>query len=132
MNGSLAFVIFLIVLTSVCDTVNHLGLKVCADAVDLEVVGLGTVARFALRLLRMPLAWVSIFFSFLSLFLMLYAMTMASLSLAFSLDSMHHVFIALASRFFLKESVGWRRWLGTASIMIGIVLVALSGATQVG
>jgi undecaprenyl phosphate-alpha-L-ara4N flippase subunit ArnE len=132
MNGPLAFVIFLIVLTSVCDTVNHLGLKVCADAVDLEVVGLGTVARFALRLLRMPLAWVSICFSFLSLFIMLYAMTMASLSLAFSLDSMHHVFIALASRFFLKESVGWRRWLGTASIMIGIVLVALSGATQVG
>ncbi len=131
MTGSLAFVIFLIVLTSVCDTVNHLGLKVCADAVDLEVVGAGTVVRFALRLIRMPLAWVSILFSFLSLFIMLYAMTMASLSLAFSLDSMHHVFIALGSRFFLKEKVGGRRWLGTVTIMIGIVLVALSGATQV-
>jgi drug/metabolite transporter (DMT)-like permease len=132
MTGSLPFVVFLIVLTSVCDTVNPLGLKVCADAVDLEVTGPGTVVRFALRLLRMPLAWVSIFFSFLSLAIMLYAMTMATLSLAFSLDSMHHVFIALASRFVLKESLGWRRWLGTLSIMIGIFLVALSGATQVG
>jgi drug/metabolite transporter (DMT)-like permease len=132
MTGPLAFVLFLIVLTSVCDTVNHLGLKVCADAVDLEVVGAGTVVRFALRLLRMPLAWVSIGFSFLSLAIMLYAMTMASLSLAFSLDSMHHVFIALASRFFLKERVSRQRWLGLAVIMIGIVLVALSGATQVG
>jgi len=128
MTGHLVFVIFLIAGTSVCDTVNHLGLKVCADAVDFEVVGAGSVARFAWRILRMPLAWVSIGFSFLSLFIMLYALTMASLSLAFSLDSMHHVFIALASRFFLKESVSWRRWLGTASIMIGIVLVALSGA----
>ena len=129
MTGQLAFVIFLIVLTSVCDTVNHLGLKVCADAVEFNVVGARTVVRFALRILRMPLAWVSIFFSFLSLFIMLYALTMANLSLAFSLDSMHHVFIALASRFFLKENVGWRRWLGTGSIMVGIVLVALSQAT---
>jgi undecaprenyl phosphate-alpha-L-ara4N flippase subunit ArnE len=132
MTGSLAFVVGLIVLTSVCDTINHLGLKVCADAVDLEVVGIGTVLPFALRLLRLPLAWVSIFVSFLSLFIMLYAMTMASLSLAFNLDSMHHVFIALASRFVLKENVSRQRWLGTLSIMVGIVLVALSGATQVG
>jgi drug/metabolite transporter (DMT)-like permease len=132
MTGPLAFVIFLIVLTSVCDTVNHLGLKVCADAVDLEVVGLRTVIPYTRRFLRLPLAWVSIGFSFLSLFIMLYAMTMASLSLAFSLDSMHHVFIALGSRFFLKEKVGRRRWLGTLSIMVGIVLVALSGAAQIG
>jgi drug/metabolite transporter (DMT)-like permease len=132
MTGSLAFVIFLIVLTSVCDTINHLGLKVCADGVDLEVVGIRTVVPFALRLLRRPLAWVSIFVSLLSLFIMLYAMTMASLSLAFSLDSMHHVFIALASRTLLKERVSLHRWLGTVCIMAGIVLVALSGAAQVG
>jgi drug/metabolite transporter (DMT)-like permease len=127
MTSPLAFVVFLIVLTSVCDTVNHLGLKVCANAVDLEVAGLGSVARYTLRFLRMPLAWVSIFFAFLSLFLWLYALTRADLSLAFPIDSMHHVFIALASRFLLKEFVSWQRWLGTGCIMVGIVLVTMSG-----
>ncbi|MGA2444556.1 MAG: EamA family transporter [Opitutaceae bacterium] len=129
MNGQLAFVIFLIVLTSVCDTINHLGLKVCANTVGFKVMGVATVIRYTLRILSMPLAWISILFSLLSLFLWLYVLTMADLSFAFSLDSMHHVFIALASRAVLKENVGWQRWLGTISIMIGIVLVASSGAT---
>ena len=115
-------------LTSVCDTVNHLGLKACADAVEFKVVGGGTLVRFALRILRMPLAWVSIGFSFLSLFIMLYALTMANLSFAFSIDSMHHVFIALGARIFLKENIGWQRWMGTIVIVIGIVLVGLSAS----
>lgn len=129
MSGQLTLVIFVIVLTSVCDTVNHLGLKLCANAVDVKVAGVATLIRYALRVVSMPLAWVSIFFSLLSLFLWIYALTMADLSFAFSLDSMHHVFIGVASRAVLKERVGWQRWLGTISIMVGIILVAASGAS---
>jgi undecaprenyl phosphate-alpha-L-ara4N flippase subunit ArnE len=128
MNGHLTLVISVIVLTSVCDTINHIGLKVCANAVEFKVAGVATLIHYALRILRMPLAWISIFFSLLSLFLWIYALTMADLSFAFSLDSMHHVFIGVASRAVLKEHVGWQRWLGTVIIMIGITLVASSGA----
>ncbi|HEY9155692.1 MAG TPA: EamA family transporter [Opitutaceae bacterium] len=128
MNRNLFGAIVLIASTSVCDTANHLGLKVCADRVGVEVSSVRSALQFVLRLLRMPLAWLSIGFSLLSLFLWLGALTMTDLSLAFSLDSLHHVWIAMVSAFVLKENLSWKRWLGTAIIILGIVLVALSGA----
>lgn len=127
MNGPLALVIGVILLTSVCDTVNHLGLKLCANAVQIDVRNLSSLLRYVGRFLRLPLAWVSILFSLISLLLWLYALTMADLSFAFSLDSMHHVFIALVSWKVLKEPVDRKRWLGTLSIVIGVILVASSG-----
>ncbi|MEO6876505.1 MAG: EamA family transporter [Opitutaceae bacterium] len=127
MKGTLLYVAGLIVLTSVCDTINHLGLKICVNAVGMEVTGPASGVRFVLRVLRMPLAWISILVAFLSLFLWLYVLTMADLSLAFSLDSFHHVLIAIASWAILKERVTPQRWLGTSLIIAGIILVALSG-----
>jgi uncharacterized membrane protein len=50
----------------------------------------------------------------------------ADLNFAFSADSMHYIFIALASRFVLKEKLSSKRWLGTFCIITGIVLVSLS------
>lgn len=121
------FVILLIAATGVCDTVNHIGAKWCANSIDVHVDGLSSAIRYSIRFLKMPLAWMSITFALLSLFIWLFALTMAELSFAFSLDSVHHVFIALASKRILKENVGWQRLLGTTVIMSGIVLVALSG-----
>jgi drug/metabolite transporter (DMT)-like permease len=128
LSTELIFVLFLIVLTSICDTINHLGLKVCADAAGIKVVGVATALHFAFRIMKMPLAWLSVFFSLLSLFLWIFVLTKAELSFAFSLDSMHHVFILVAAKFILKEDVGSRRWLGTIAIMVGIFLVAGSGS----
>ena len=128
MSATLLYVVGLIVLTSICDTINHLGLKVCTNSTDLEVTSVSSGVRFVLRILCMPLAWISILAAFLSLFIWLYALTMADLSLAYSLDSFHHVLIAIASWLFLKERVDGKRWLGTSLIITGIILVALSGA----
>lgn len=119
-----------IALSCVCDTINHLGLKKCTDAVSIEVKGFASLLRFARGILGMPLAWTSIAFSFLSLFLFLYALTMSDLSFAFSLDSLHHVFIAIASWALLKEKIGPLRWVGTGCIVAGITLVALSGYNE--
>jgi drug/metabolite transporter (DMT)-like permease len=49
----------------------------------------------------------------------------ADLNFAFSADSMHYIFIALASRFVLKEKMGFRRWLGTGLIVVGIVFLSM-------
>jgi uncharacterized membrane protein len=40
---------------------------------------------------------------------------------------MHYIFIALASKLILKEGVGFKRWIGTILIVVGIILVTISG-----
>jgi drug/metabolite transporter (DMT)-like permease len=50
----------------------------------------------------------------------------ADLSFAFSADSMHYIFIAIASRFILKERVGFKRWVGIIFIVIGIAVISFS------
>ena len=89
--------------------------------------GLRQIFAFILRIILTPLAWLGFLFSCLSLFLWLFVLSKAELSFAFSLDSMHYVFIAVASSLVLKEKVSLHRWIGTMLIMIGIILVSLTG-----
>jgi uncharacterized membrane protein len=53
-------------------------------------------------------------------------LTKAELNFAFSVDSMHYVLIAIASRLVLKERVSSGRWIGIILIMFGIMLVSAS------
>jgi drug/metabolite transporter (DMT)-like permease len=62
----------------------------------------------------------------ISLCIWLLVLSRADLNFAFSADSMHYIFIALASRFILKEKFSRLRWAGTALIITGIVCVSLS------
>ncbi len=127
MKESLLLIILLIVMTSTCDTISQLCLKASINKLDLNVKGPRQILAFILRIILTPLAWLGFVFSCLSLFLWLFVLSKAELSFAFSLDSMHYVFIAIASGFVLKEKVGLRRWIGTGLIMIGIILVSLTG-----
>jgi drug/metabolite transporter (DMT)-like permease len=36
---------------------------------------------------------------------------------------MRYILIALASAIFLKEKIGWLRWLGISCVVLGIILV---------
>ena len=127
MKESLTFIILLIVFTSICDTVSQLCLKASINELDLEVKGLKKIFFFIIKILLTPLAWIGFIFSCLSLFVFLFVLSKAELSFAFAVDSMHYVFIAIASSLFLKEKVGIHRWIGTLLIMIGIILVSLTG-----
>jgi len=122
-----AFVIALIAVTSVFDTVRELWLKAAINELDLHVDSLRKMAVFLWRLALVPVLWLAFLFSVASLVLWLFVLSKADLNFAFSLDSMHYVFIALASRLFLGEKVGFARWAGTILIVIGISLVAASG-----
>ncbi|MEI7999600.1 MAG: EamA family transporter [Candidatus Omnitrophota bacterium] len=127
MNKQISFIIFLIVLTSICDTVNQLCLKSSINSINMHVKNVKEAFLLVWRIAFMPLAWVSLFFSGLSLTIWLYVLSKAQLSFAYAIDSMHFVFIAIASSLILKEKVGLKRWIGTLLIMLGIVLVSLSG-----
>lgn len=127
MKEGLFLVVTLIVLASICDTVNQLFLKSAINAIAFSpTFNIVKLARFIIRLIRDPRVRVSFLFSTISLCLWLVVLSKADLNLAFSLDSMHYIFIAFASGMFLKEKVGVVRWVGTAFIVAGIILVSLS------
>jgi len=127
MKESLIFILFLIVLTSICDTINQLFLKSAINSLNASLTGnILKILRFILKLIIMPRVWIGFLFAVLSLCIWLFVLSKADLNFAFSADSMHYIFIALASRFVLKEKVGLKRWAGTIFIILGIILVSLS------
>jgi uncharacterized membrane protein len=127
MKEGLIFILFLIVATSICDTINQLILKSAINSLNVSISGnIIKILQFIIKLIRVPRVWVGFLFSVLSLSIWLFVLSRADLNFAFSVDSMHYIFIAFASRFLLKERVGFKRWFGTTLIIIGIILVSLS------
>jgi multidrug transporter EmrE-like cation transporter len=120
----LLFIIFLIFLTDLCDTVSQLSLKHSINTLDLHIDSVRKIFNLLFRLARVPRIWISFIFSTLSLSIWLFVLTRAELNFAYSLDSMRYILITVASVFILKEKVGFVRWLGIISVVIGIILVA--------
>jgi len=116
----------LIVATSVCDTISQLFLKSSIDSFAFDSRSIKRVIGSVIALIRIPRVWPSFLASTLSLFIWLFVLSKADLNFAFSLDSMHYIFIALGSMWFLKEKVSPVRWLGIVAIAGGIFLVSLS------
>ena len=121
---SAAPVILLVFLTDLCDTVSQLVLKHSINLIDLQANNPRKVFGLLWRLARTPRVWLGFSFSNVSLAIWLFVLTKAELNFAYCLDSMHYILIAFVSMFFLKERVGLIRWLGIASVALGIALVA--------
>ncbi|MDD5116294.1 MAG: EamA family transporter [Candidatus Omnitrophica bacterium] len=127
MKAGILLTLFMISLTSLCDTVNQLFLKSAIDSLNFSLkFNLAGIFNFICRLLVKPRVWLSFLFSVVSLCIWLLVLSRADLNFAFSADSMHYIFIALVSRFILKERFSAQRWLGTILIVIGIVFVSLN------
>ena len=127
MREGLLTILFMIALTSLCDTVNQLFLKSAIDSLSFSPkLNFIKIFKFIFQLLTQPRLWLSFIFSVISLCIWLLVLSKADLNFAFSADSMHYIFIALASRYILKEKFSYFRWLGTGLIVIGIAFVSLS------
>lgn len=126
MTEGLVFILFLIALTSICDTINQLCLKSAINSLVSPKGNLKAVFQFIYALLMVPRVWVSFLFSTLSLCIWLFVLSQVDLSFAFSADSMHYIFIAVVSKFILKEKVCLKRWTGIILIVVGIIMVSLS------
>jgi len=126
MKANLLFILSLIALTSICDTVNQTFLKSTINSLNFTFSwNLIKLFKFIFKIILTPLVWVGAFFSLASLCIWLFVLSRADLSFAFSADSMHYIFIALSSQLILKEKVGLQRWLGILLIIGGIVFVSL-------
>ena len=126
MKTNVLFIISLIVLAASFDTINQLLLKNSINSLSSNINSIKKVIVFIGKLLLIPQVWIGFFFCCLSLAVWLFVLSKADLNFAFCADSMHYIFIALASRFILKEKVGLWRWVGTASIIVGIILLTIS------
>ena len=126
MGNGLTLIIFLIVLTSALDTTSQLLLKSSINTMDDNVNSIRKIIKFIFNLIRIPLVWIAFLISTLSLVAWLFILSKADLNFAFSVDSMHYIFIAVASKIFLREKIGLTRWMGTILIVIGIIIVAAS------
>jgi len=127
MKESLFFILSLIALTGICDTISQTFLKSTINSLNFNFSWhFVKFFKFIFKVMLTPIVWLGLFFSSASLCIWLFVLSRADLNFAFSADSMHYIFIAFASRFILKEKVGWQRWLGILSIIIGIVFVSLS------
>jgi len=126
MREGLVYILFLIALTSICDTINQLFLKSAINSLLSPAGNIKEILKFIFKLVLVPRVWVSFLFSLISLCIWLFVLSQVDLSFAFSADSMHYIFIALASRFILKEKVSSKRWLGIILIVVGIMMVSVS------
>lgn len=127
MKDALFIVLFLIALTSLCDTINQLFLKSAIDSLNFTpTFNLIKIFKFIFRLIITPRIWLGFIFSVISLCIWLLVLSKADLNFAFSADSMHYIFIAFASWLILKERFSPLRWIGTGLIVAGIVMVSLS------
>ncbi|MEI8349648.1 MAG: EamA family transporter [Candidatus Omnitrophota bacterium] len=127
MYSSIFFLLGLIALADVFDTTRELCLKSAINSLDgYSPNTIKKVLQFVWTLVRLPKVWISFLCSVLSLFLYLFVLSKADLSVAFALDSMHYIFIAFAAKWVLKEKFGVMRWMGTICVAIGITLVSFS------
>lgn len=127
MTYSIFLILTLIAIANIFDTIREIFLKKAINSIkEFSPNTIKKVIIFIAKLLCIPKVWLSFVASVLSLFFYLFVLSKVELNLAFSLDSMHYIFVAFSSRLFLKEKVGAMRWAGTIFIVIGITLVSLS------
>ena len=125
MKQNLFFIIFLIFITDIFDTVSQLLLKSSVNALDLHINTVKKVIHLVMQLIKAPRVWLGFIFSALSLLVWLFVLTKSDLNFAFSIDSMRYILIALASVLVLKEKIGTIRWVGIFAVVCGIMLVAV-------
>ncbi len=125
MTQNIIFIIFLIFVTDICDTVSQLLLKSSINSLDFHVNSIKKVIKLVLQLIKIPRVLIGFVFSAISLLMWLFVLTKADLNFAFSIDSMRYILIALASVLFLKEKINMARWLGISAVICGIALVAI-------
>jgi undecaprenyl phosphate-alpha-L-ara4N flippase subunit ArnE len=86
-----------------------------------ELVGLDLVVAAATS----PMIWVGVSFYLLATVSWLVVLSRIDLAVAYPLGALNYVLVTLLAATVLNDQVTLLRWIGTASILVGIMLVAL-------
>lgn len=120
-------VIALVTLISLAETGAQVCFKTAVDKLNMPAHTLREMLLLSWRLLFFFRVWVGMWMGLAILGMWIAVLGMSDLNFAFSLSSIHYIFIALSAKFILKENVGRNRWLATLMITVGIAIVSVSG-----
>lgn len=107
--------------TVLADLLQSFEMKRHGEVKDFGASGLKALAA---TLARKKLLILSTSFMAISFFAFLKLLTVADLSFAVPASAGSVVVKTVLAKFVLKETVDWRRWIGTACIACGVFLVA--------
>jgi drug/metabolite transporter (DMT)-like permease len=97
-------------------------MKVVGEAPSLRPI---EVAKVILRALRVPWMWLGVGMMALAFFSLLGALSIYNVSFVVPVTALSYVAGAFGGVVFLREHVGFQRWLGVLLISIGVALVFL-------
>lgn len=117
---SIALILWFVV-SVICDVAGQLAFKIGADRLP-DIKGWPLIRAMVSD--PWTLGGVAIYI--VEIFVWLRILAEAPLSVAFPIGSLNFLGVTLASHLLLKERVGFRQWLGTVLIMLGVVIVARS------
>ena len=97
-------------------------MKVVGEAPSLRPI---EVAKVILRALRVPWMWLGVGMMALAFFSLLGALSIYNVSFVVPVTALSYVAGAFGGVVFLRERVGFQRWLGVLLISMGVALVFL-------
>lgn len=120
-------VLALVTLISLAETGAQVCFKTAVEKLDMPANTFKEMLLLSWRLLFFVRVWVGMWLGLGILAMWITVLGMSDLNFAFCLSSIHYIFIALGSKFILKENVGKSRWLATLMITVGIAIVSVTG-----
>ena len=115
-------VLLMIAATTAGDVFRATGMKRHGEIADFRP---GAIGRALASLARNRFVILSTCSMAVSFFAFIKLVSIAPLSFAVPVSAATFVPETLLARFYLREVIDWRRWLGAGLIMVGVVLVSL-------
>ena len=95
---------------------NHIG--------NIAVNSMSALGHLFLGVIKSPIVLVGLFMYVISAAIWLVVISAVDLSFAYPFIGLTYVLIPIVSKFILKENVNPIRWIGTAIIIIGVVVIS--------
>ena len=115
-------IVALLTISIICDVFGQIAFKLGADRLpDAETVG---VPAFCRRMTSEPWLVAGIATYVIEFIVWIRVLALVPLGIAFPIASLNILGIALASRFFLGETITRKQWVGAVLITAGVAIVA--------
>jgi drug/metabolite transporter (DMT)-like permease len=119
---TMLLILLIVISTAGGDVLLTRGMKQVGEIASLAP---SVVFRAALQAMTNPFFLGGVFLMAVSFFSFMGALALADMSLVVPATSISFVFATLGARFYLQERIDRLRWIGTAMVFAGVLLVSL-------